>query len=1178
MVIPLTENLIRQYEEITEKLEIENKDYDDIFFSRMLARIVEDDSSTDEEEDIFEEMQRKHNFFQLTFRCLRIYICCQLITYGSTEYEKDLKEDIEEVIEIMQKIEYAWKISDELLQDTMDILDLLCIQYNSMIVRNFLNNTSFRKAGREEISPTLFYIAMGMVGYLKENQFFEYAAQLIEQLCFMSCERNSLDNHIEVLLRSIPEILDDVPEVVYRICLSNHQFFVNNESAESSDFYWFFSLASYESEHREEANAYLKKCINLRKEIFGEMSWYTVVAEFEFVIRTMSSTKDEDVRNYLFRFVDDIEARVYKDIDLDYAIVMEGKALYLLLCNDPDIESIEQYEYYVDLYENLCKKNSKYPSPLLTLRMARNIRGAVFLRLGNYIEAEKSFIDALEIDSESDLSSIIISDAQIKSNLLMAYFVQSDFEKAYPLLIELLELIDSEQECGLSDSDEYRIYTIWVSLDSYFDVSEEYDLLEIVREECEDIIINEECLSENDKEQVTFLITAISVLLQKDIDKEEFKKLYNALTVIERHISDLRMERRREMALYYLILLLSYRFSLPNIKYYMQKALGELYQAGVPVNIRIAVLQIAAIYNADHNKELVKNYLESACNELTGIWQQNIKYLNDSRLIKCLLNAQIQYNLVYSVQRQLLEKEECYNSLLNFKLLASLSGRERNKIINSGILDNDLMDKIQNQQNYIASLEADTVGFVEEKRLDEANEKMRQLEAEFAVYFPKVTSFTEISLERVKSAMQDNTVVIEYFDTVPRYDIKDLVTISDEEKRCIDVYVLKKINGQCSLYKQVIEKGETVLKGAEKFIGIYQDLTGKGVTTKQIEELEQLRYLLYKELIKPVKKYFEGIGTIFVAPSNELMNVPFGLLNDEMSERLQEEYKIIKIECARDFLFSNDNLMSDGKTLILGDPEYNIRERIREEVLKRTDEQRSIEFKDNIIKPLPFSRIEAIRISQQLYADCYIGINASKNNLLTFGEYKGVHLATHGWVDYGDSEEALYSSCIFLAGAQNWLSDHVQDPQIGNGVVTADEISRQNWKKVKLVVLSTCMSGLNNYTINKGFHGMISALSAAGVKYVISSLWSQDDLGTAVMMEEFYRLYEGESRTPDEALCRAKEYLKNISIRDLKEKGWLGIQDDRVQPVLEQYRQMNDRVKPFRNEIYWGGFECFQCN
>ena len=107
---------------------------------------------------------------------------------------------------------------------------------------------------------------------------------------------------------------------------------------------------------------------------------------------------------------------------------------------------------------------------------------------------------------------------------------------------------------------------------------------------------------------------------------------------------------------------------------------------------------------------------------------------------------------------------------------------------------------------------------------------------------------------------------------------------------------------------------------------------------------------------------------------------------------------------------------------------------------------------------------------------------------------------------------------------------------------------------------------------------MISALSAAGVKYVISSLWSQDDLGTAVMMEEFYRLYEGESRTPDEALCRAKEYLKNISIRDLKEKGWLGIQDDRVQPVLEQYRQMNDRVKPFRNEIYWGGFECFQCN
>lgn len=97
-------------------------------------------------------------------------------------------------------------------------------------------------------------------------------------------------------------------------------------------------------------------------------------------------------------------------------------------------------------------------------------------------------------------------------------------------------------------------------------------------------------------------------------------------------------------------------------------------------------------------------------------------------------------------------------------------------------------------------------------------------------------------------------------------------------------------------------------------------------------------------------------------------------------------------------------------------------------------------------------------------------------------------------------------------------------------------------------------------------------------KYVICSLWNRSDLGTAVMMEEFYRLYEKKKKSPCHALREAQHYLKNITIRELKEKGWLNNTDVRIQPFIERYSKMNERRKPFRDEIYWGGFECFRCN
>ena len=41
---------------------------------------------------------------------------------------------------------------------------------------------------------------------------------------------------------------------------------------------------------------------------------------------------------------------------------------------------------------------------------------------------------------------------------------------------------------------------------------------------------------------------------------------------------------------------------------------------------------------------------------------------------------------------------------------------------------------------------------------------------------------------------------------------------------------------------------------------------------------------------------------------------------------------------------------------------------------------------------------------------------------------------------------------------------------------------------------------------------MVGGFAAAGVKYVISCLWTADDFASAVLMAEFYRQYKDRKR------------------------------------------------------------------
>lgn len=112
---------------------------------------------------------------------------------------------------------------------------------------------------------------------------------------------------------------------------------------------------------------------------------------------------------------------------------------------------------------------------------------------------------------------------------------------------------------------------------------------------------------------------------------------------------------------------------------------------------------------------------------------------------------------------------------------------------------------------------------------------------------------------------------------------------------------------------------------------------------------------------------------------------------------------------------------------------------------------------------------------------------------------------------------------------------------------------------------------------------MVSALSAAGAKYVVSNLWSVNDLASAVFMDAFYYYYANGWNTPPVALSKARDYLRSVTIDELKRQGWFHpttyqMLDADSRNFLYSLENKNGKLKPFRNESFWGGFTCYECH
>ena len=77
------------------------------------------------------------------------------------------------------------------------------------------------------------------------------------------------------------------------------------------------------------------------------------------------------------------------------------------------------------------------------------------------------------------------------------------------------------------------------------------------------------------------------------------------------------------------------------------------------------------------------------------------------------------------------------------------------------------------------------------------------------------------------------------------------------------------------------------------------------------------------------------------------------------------------------------------------------------------------------------------------------------------------------------------------------------------GVLTALEAAGLDLYGTRLVVLSTCDSGLGEASTGEGVYGMRRALAMAGAETQVMSLWEVDTGRTRELMEAYYRAAQG---------------------------------------------------------------------
>lgn len=310
---------------------------------------------------------------------------------------------------------------------------------------------------------------------------------------------------------------------------------------------------------------------------------------------------------------------------------------------------------------------------------------------------------------------------------------------------------------------------------------------------------------------------------------------------------------------------------------------------------------------------------------------------------------------------------------------------------------------------------------------------------------------------------------------------------------------------------------------------------------------------IYQILWKPLEPYLRKGDNVYCSLAGDLSKINIAALSNG-KKRLMDIYNISIVTSTGNIVEMKAAEQTGYKSaLIYGSIDYSESPEDMAHQSARTKNAfsdflatRSIDVRGNW-NNLAATGYESAHIEEEL-RDNHVntrllsgrGANEESFKLLSGKAPDILHIATHGFFlpepqnrksmffnnlnSYTQKGESMFYSGLLFAGANNVWNGVTVRPDVDDGILTADEVSRVDLSNCKLVVLSACNTGLGTVDMVDGVFGLQRGFKQAGVGSIVMSLWKVDDQATAELMIAFYQALNA-GRTPHEALDQAKRKL-----------------------------------------------------
>ncbi len=304
---------------------------------------------------------------------------------------------------------------------------------------------------------------------------------------------------------------------------------------------------------------------------------------------------------------------------------------------------------------------------------------------------------------------------------------------------------------------------------------------------------------------------------------------------------------------------------------------------------------------------------------------------------------------------------------------------------------------------------------------------------------------------------------------------------------------------------------------------------------------------LYDIIWKPLAKYLDGVKTVFFSPEGQLHTIAIESLPDDNGKIFAEKYDAYRLSSTRE-LALNHAVNPSKKATTYGGIKYDFTEDDWRNVKFDVDTTNSFRDVPQIAESLRGSgmvnlegtRAESSEVAKLLRTadydvDAISDADATEESFkhLSGTGIKILHIGTHGFyesqVDLENAgltfftnsqaqtmeDRSLSCSGLLFAGANSALDPkriHEIPQGADDGILTAKEISRLDFRGMDLVVLSACQTGLGEIT-GDGVFGLQRGFKKAGAQTLVMSLWKVADESTQLLMVEFFKnLTVGQSK------------------------------------------------------------------